>query len=251
MPNQKSTPRPSDAAGFAATRWTLVLAAARGSVSPCAAEAMAELCRLYWYPLYAYVRRQGHPVADAQDLTQEFFRRLLEKGYLANANRERGRFRNFLLTALQRFLVSEWRRTQAAKRREPDLSFWDGAVAEARYEAEPVTDLTPEKVYEKRWALLILEAVLARLREEAAQTGKVDLFEGLKSLLWGDTDAPSYRDLSVRLRMSEGALRIAAHRFRLRYRELLRAEIAQTVAEPGEVEAEMQHLWQALGGGGG
>ena len=222
------------------------MAAGRGS-APAAQEALEILCRTYWYPLYAYVRRQGLPLEDAQDLTQEFFRRLLEKEYIGLADPERGRFRTFLLTALKRFLVSEWRRGQAAKRGGAKPAFWDEAEAEARYQAEPSTDLTPEKIYEKRWALLLLDGVLARLGDEAVKAGKVELFEGLKSLLWGDRDVESYADLSAQLNMSEGALRIAALRFRQRYRELLRAEIAQTVAHPAEIDEELRHLFQVLG----
>jgi RNA polymerase sigma-70 factor (ECF subfamily) len=239
-PDRQTTPQQ-----FATTHWSVVLAATRDHL-PSAAEALETLCRAYWYPLYAFVRRQGHPVEDAQDLTQEFFRRLLEKGYLAHADEGRGRFRTFLLTALQRFLISEWRRAQAAKRRAPPLDFWDGALAEARYAVEPATELTPAKLYERRWVILIIEVVLRRLREEAVQTGKAALFEGLKSMLWGDGDLVSYRDLSTRLGLSEGALRIAAHRFRRRCRELLCAEIAQTVADPAEVDTELQYLLEAL-----
>jgi RNA polymerase sigma-70 factor (ECF subfamily) len=219
---------------------------ARDQVAPGAQEALERLCVAYWYPLYAYVRRQGHSVEDAQDLTQEFFRRLLEKEYLTLANRERGRFRTFLLTALRRFLVSEWRRSQAEKRGGGIPAFCEGVEAETRYQAEPVTNLTPEKLYEKRWGQLLLGRVLAQLRDEAARAEKLELFEGLKSLLWGDNEAGSYRDLSLRLAMNEGALRIAAHRLRRRYRELLRAEIGQTVAHPHQIDEEIRYLYQAL-----
>jgi RNA polymerase sigma factor (sigma-70 family) len=231
---------------FTTTHWSVVLAAGHSS-APGAQEALEQLCRAYWYPLYAYVRRQGHSVEDAQDLTQEFFRRLLEKKSLGAADQERGRFRTFLLTCLQRFLISEWRRDQADKRGGAKLAFWDGAAAEAHYCAEPVTELTPEKIYEKRWAVLLLERVQTRLREETAQAGKAELFDELKSLLWGDKAVGSYAELSEKLGMTEGALRIAAHRLRLRFRELLRAEIAQTVADPAEIDEEMRHLFQVLG----
>jgi RNA polymerase sigma-70 factor (ECF subfamily) len=231
---------------FATTHWSAVLIAGN-RVDPGAQEALEILCAAYWYPLYVYVRRQGHSIEDAQDLTQEFFRRLLENQYLALADRERGRFRTFLLTSLQRFLISEWRRSQAEKRGGGIPSFCDGAEAETRYRAEPVTDLSPEKLYERRWAQLLLGRVLGELRDEAARADKLELFEGLKSLLWGDKELGSYGDLSLHLGMSEGALRIAAHRFRQRYRELLRAEIAQTVAHQEEIDEEMRHLYQALG----
>lgn len=230
---------------FATTHWSAVLAAGTPSASDSQA-ALETLCATYWYPLYAYVRRQGHTVEDAQDLTQEFFRRLLQKEYLAFAKRERGRFRTFLLTSLQRFLVSEWRRSQAAKRSDHTHGFCIGLEAETRFQAEPMSQLTPERLYEKRWAQLLLGRVLEQLRQEAAQTNKSELFEGLKALLWGDTTSGSYRDLAVKSGMSEGSLRIAAHRFRQRYRELLRAEIAQTVTRPEEIDEEMRYLYQAL-----
>jgi len=232
-------PRRSD---FTATHWSVVLAAGSSS-SPDSQAALEKLCQTYWYPLYAYVRRCGRSPQDAQDLTQEFFARLLAKNYLSHADRDRGKFRNFLLTSLKRFLVNEWEKARAQRRGggQPVLS-WDAAASETRYCAEPADNSTPEKAFEKRWALTLLEQVLARLRDDFSASGKAEQFERLKILLWGEKGAPAYAEIAAKLGLSEGALKVAVHRLRQRYRELLREEVAHTVASPAEVDEEIRHL---------
>ncbi len=246
MPKQMPTPGHSDAAGFAATHWTVVLAAARGEEPSRAAEAMTELCGTYWYPLYAFLRRRGHETHEAEDLTQEFFARLLGPHFLAAVDRRKGKFRSFLLAALKHFLSDQRDRAQAQKRG----GGWvvlslDRLDAETRYAREPAQDLTPEKMFEKQWALSILERVLSRLHDELLAEGKAALFEALKDTLTG-VGAGGYAALGGRLGMSEGAVKVAAHRLRRRYRALLRAEIAQTVAGPDEVEDEIRYLLACL-----
>jgi len=237
--------RPDDASlsgGFPSTHWSVVLAAG-DSAAPHAREALAELCSKYWYPLYYYVRKQGYGPEDAQDLTQEFFARFLEKKSLTLADPHRGRFRAFLLTCLKHFLVNEWRRTGAAR-----SICGQGIVpvdthAEDRYCAEQVDDLTPEKAYEQRWALALLEQALARLGDEYVTAGKGAQFEALRGLLWGTNHAVSYADVAGGLDSSEGAVKTAVRRLRRRYREILRSEIAQTVATREELEDEVRWLF--------
>ncbi len=217
---------------FATTHWSLVVAAGQGD-SPDAKAALATLCQIYWYPLYAYVRRHGHNPHEAQDLTQEFFARLLEKDYLHDADRERGKFRSFLLTAFKHFLSKERDRANALKRGggRPTLSL-DLPAGEQRYRREPADQSTPETIYERRWALTLLDQVITRLREEFVAAGKGPLFERLKVFLTGERGPEPYARLAVELDLTEGALKVAIHRMRRRYRELLRAEIAQTVDTP-------------------
>jgi RNA polymerase sigma factor (sigma-70 family) len=243
----QSPVRPSDAAGFAATRWTLVLAAARGDVTPRSREAMEELCRLYWYPLYAYVRRRGHEAHEAEDLTQEFFLRLLAKNYLADLDPQKGKFRAFLLTSLKHFLANEWDRTHAQKRggREVVISL-DALKAESRYQLEPAHDLTPEKLFERQWALAVLDQVLVRLQAEFAAEGKQTVFDQLKPFLAAGRQAGGHAEAAARLGMTEGAVKTAVHRLRRRYRQLLREEIAQTVADPEEIDEEIRYLLACL-----
>ena len=246
MSNAPSNHEPSGAAGFAATRWTLVLSAARASQTPRAAAAMAELCRIYWYPLYAFIRRRGHPAPEAEDLTQEFFARLLEKHFLAAADREKGRFRTFLLMAVKRFLANEYDRAQAQKRGGGQrIVPWEGLEPETRYRLEPANTLTPERLFEQQWALTLLDQVLARLQAEMTAGGKAALFEAMKGHLAGSRDE-SYAATAARLGLSEGAVKVAVHRLRRRYRELLRDEIAQTVSSPEEIEEEIRHLFTCL-----
>ena len=247
MPKQPSTPGASDAAGFAATRWTLGLAAARGSVTPRAAEAMAELCRVYWYPLYAYVRRRGHDTHEAEDLTQEFFLRLLAKNYLAAVDREKGKFRAFLLASLKHFLANEWDRSQAQKRGGGQTVFPISTLdAENRYRLEPSHDLTPERLFERQWALTVLDQVLTRLQAEFSAEGKQAVFDKLKRFLTGGRESGGYALAAAELGMTEGAAKTAVHRLRRRYRELLRDEIAQTVARPEEIDEEIEYLLSCL-----
>lgn len=211
--------------------------------------ALEKLCQAYWYPLYAYVRRRGYSAHDAEDLTQGFFAHLLASSFLADANHERGRFRSFLLTGLNHFLADQWDRQKAQKRggRHQIISM-EVANAETRYQLEPVDNLTPEKIYEQRWAATVLSNVIVELRREYESDGKGSLFAGLKSSLTKARAAVSYAELSTQLNMSEGALRVAVHRLRQRYRELLRAEIANTVASSEDVEEELRYLFRVLAG---
>ena len=239
-------PGPRDAWHFASTRWSIVAAAGRKE-SPEAHAALAVLCQTYWYPLYAYARRRLGRAEDAQDLTQEFFARLVEKDYLQAADPGRGKFRSFLLTAFQRFLAKEHARAGAQKRggdrRSLSLEFQDG---EERYQHEPADPTTPETLYQRRWALTLLEQALARLRQEFTRTGRGQLFEALKGTLTGDGTGEPYEQIGGELGMSEPAVKTAAHRLRRRYQELLRAEVAQTVASPEEVEEELRDLFAAV-----
>jgi RNA polymerase sigma factor (sigma-70 family) len=247
MQDPSSTPGPSDAAGFAATRWTLVLAAARGCITPRAAEAMAELCRVYWYPLYAYIRRRGHETHEAEDLTQEFFLRFLAKNYLATVDREKGKFRAFLLASLKHFLANEWDRSQTQKRGGGQTIVPISTVdAENRYRLEPWHDLTPERLFERRWALTVLEQVLARLDAEVSAESNQAVFARLKQYLTGGRESGSYAEAAAELGMSEGAVKTAVHRLRRRYRQILRDEIAQTVAGPEEIDGEIEYLLSCL-----
>ena len=233
-----------DQAAFVTTHWTQVAQAAGTSGAENDA-ALEQLCRAYWYPLYAYVRRQGHEPEEAQDLTQAFFARLLQKRYLSHANPNRGRFRTFLLSSMQRFLVNEWQKSSARKRGGgiPAVSWHE---EETRYRADGCQADTPEKLFEKRWALALLESVLARLQAEAEAAGKSAQFSQLKLLLWGDNSGPAQGDIAPQLGLSAGALKVALHRLRKRYRELLRAEIARTVASPAEVDEELRYLISVL-----
>jgi RNA polymerase sigma factor (sigma-70 family) len=245
--DEKQEPAPPGSRQFATTRWTLVLAAGQRG-SPQSSAALATLCENYWYPLYAYVRRRGYEADEAQDFTQAFFTRLLERNDLAAADPRRGRFRSFLLTSLKHFLANEWDRNRAQKRGggRAALSI-DFGTAEERYRAEPAHDLTPEKIFERRWALVLLENVLARLHDESAQAGTADSFDRLKGFLTGEQSAGTYGQLAAELNMSEGAVKVAVHRLRRRYRELLRAEIEETVADPDEIDQEIRALFSALG----
>lgn len=231
---------------FATTHWTVVLAAGR-SGSQQAAVALEELCRTYWYPLYAYVRRHGHSREDAEDLTQGFFARLLEKNYLEGVSSEKGKFRAFLLVALKRFLVNEWDRANTQKRGGgvTPLSL-DWQDAEARYQINPADNLSPDKLYDRAWAVVVLERVITRLRDENNAEGKAGLYEKLRTFLMvGKADIP-HAQAAAELKMSEGAVRVAVHRLRRRYRELLRDEIAQTLANPAQADEELQALFSAL-----
>src|SRR5262249_29996499 len=229
---------------FATTRWSLVLAA-RDRAEPGAADALASLCALYWYPLYAYVRRRGHGADEAHDLTQEFFARLLEKDFLAAVDRGRGKFRSFLAAACNHFLANAHDRARAKKRGggRPVRSL-DAADAEGRYRAEPADDLTPEKLFERRWALALLQQVMTRLRDEFETRGKGRLFDRLRGFLVGEKGA-GYRRAAGELSLSEGAVKVAVHRLRQRYRELLHEEIGRTVETPEQVEEEVRELFAA------
>ncbi len=232
------------ASSFASTRWSLVIAAGRKSKLE-SRRALEELCAAYWYPLYAFARRRLDDVHRAQDLTQAFFARLLEKNLLASAKQERGRFRAFLITAFKNFLANEHEKDRAAKRGGgrpmPPLDFQAG---DQRYDLEPSHTWTPERLFERQWALTLLEQVLAALRKEYTALGKNKLFDRLKGQLTGED--VTYAALRDELDMSEGAIKTAAHRLRRRYRELLRREVAQTVSQEAEVNDEIQRLFKAL-----
>ncbi|RPI91514.1 MAG: sigma-70 family RNA polymerase sigma factor [Chloroflexi bacterium] len=231
---------------FAVTRWSVVLAAGK-SESTHARAALEELCRAYWQPIYAFVRRQGHSPHDAQDLTQEFFARLLEKKYLETVDPAKGRFRSFLLASLKHFLANEWDKARALKRGGGQvLLAIEAHSAETAYALEPVEHLNPDKLFERRWALALLHSVMARLREDYVRGGKTELFEQLKTTLTGERRSLPYADIGAALHTSEGAIKVAVHRLRQRYRELLRDEIERTVASPAEVDEEIRALFGAL-----
>jgi RNA polymerase sigma factor (sigma-70 family) len=229
---------------FPTTRWSLVVAAgdARRKQSR---SALVALCENYWYPLYAYLRRRGHPADEAQDLTQEFFIRVLEGRYLDSADPEKGRFRAFLLTSLKFFVADEADRQRAHKRGGGVVVPLEFSSGEERYQREPVHDDTPERIFERRWALSVLDRVADRLRSEFVQHGRPEHFEGLKVFLLGQADAP-YSALAREMNTSEGALKVAIHRLRKRYRELFRQEIADTVADPADIESEIRYLATVL-----
>lgn len=236
----------SSAARFATTHWSIVLAAGRTS-SPDSRRALTRLCETYWYPTYAYVRRRGHSREKAQDLTQEFFLRLLEKDVLQAADPMRGKFRSFLLASFNNFLANERRDARARKRGGGHVHLsLDFQSAEDRYQFEPVDQLTPERIYERRWAMTLLERALSRLRSEHVRVGKCDHFDELKVFLGGEGQRVSYKEIAEKLAMTEGAVKVSVHRLRRRCRELLRAEIAQTVAGPEEVDEELRYLFSAL-----
>jgi RNA polymerase sigma-70 factor (ECF subfamily) len=236
---------PAGSPRFATTRWSIVVAAGAGEDTAGRA-ALESLCTAYWYPLYAFERRGGTPAADAQDLVQGFFAELLEKDYLRQADRERGRFRTFLLAAFRHFASKAREKARALKRgggrKALPLDFEDG---ENRYLHEPADERTPERI----WALTLLDETLDRLRTEHDVAGRADLFEALRGTLGSaGAAAEPYAALGARLAMSEGAVKVAVHRLRKRYREVLRALIAETVAEPADVDDEIRHLLDALAG---
>ncbi|HRY51974.1 MAG TPA: sigma-70 family RNA polymerase sigma factor [Candidatus Paceibacterota bacterium] len=233
---------------FATTHWSVVLAAG-DSESPLAAEALEKLCRTYWYPLYVYVRRRGYEAPDAQDLTQDFFYRLLDRDWLAQVDRRKGKFRSFLLVAMNHFLANEWDRAKTVKRggRIFFQAYQDDAYEE-RFQEDASGERSPEQLYEQHWALALLETVLVRLREEATTTGRLEQFNELKGFLTGEKRSMTYADLAAKLSATEAALKMAVQRLRRRYGELLREEIANTVADPNDVEDELRHLMTVLSG---
>ncbi len=216
--------------------------------SPQSKAALAALCEIYWFPLYAYVRRSGYTSHDAQDLTQEFFAQLLEKDFLQSVDHRRGKFRSFLLAALKHFLSHQRERARAKKRGGGRVTLsLDFAVAENRYKLEPEDPSTPERLYHRRWALTLLDRVVRRLGEEHAGCGKAETFASLKEFLTAGKESRPYRRVAEELGMTEGAIKVAVHRLRRRYRELLTEEIAQTVADPAEIDEELRELFAAVG----
>jgi RNA polymerase sigma factor (sigma-70 family) len=231
---------------FETTQWSIVrnACASDGSRSRLALE---QLCEKYWLPVYSYVRRKGYKVEDCQDLTQEFFARLVADNRIAKADQQKGRFRSFLLTSLNYFLSDEWDKSRALKRgggiRNLSLHFDTG---EALYELEPVENMTPEQIYERRWALTLLETVLNRLRSEYDSGGKADLFQALTPCLVGERVNQPYSELASTLGSTESAVKSTVYRLRRRYRELLRTEIGNTVTCPEEVDDELRYLFSVL-----
>jgi len=224
-----------------------MVVAAADSQQKEAHSALASLCEGYWYPLYAYVRRRGYPADQAQDLTQEFFVRVLDGRYLDRADPEKGRFRAFILTSLKFFLADEADRNRAQKRGGGNLLSLEISSGEERYQRDPAHDETPERIFERRWALSVIDRVVEKLRNEFVHHGRPEHFERLKVFLLGQSDAP-YAALAREMNTSEGALKVAIHRLRKRYRELFRQEIADTVADPAEVESELRFLAAVLTG---
>ncbi|PYJ08885.1 MAG: RNA polymerase subunit sigma-24 [Verrucomicrobia bacterium] len=237
---------PDKTASFDHTNWFTVKQAGEPASARSDA-AKASFCKTYWYPIYFYVRRQGHGPEDAQDLTQEFFARMFEKNYLHTANPDKGKFRSFLLTMLKRFLADEWDRSRRQKRGGgAETISIDAQDTEFRYRNEPADELTPEKAFERRWASNLMEQVLSRLKHECVASGKATVFEELKPFLTCDDDRVPCAEAARKLHITEGNLKVTVHRLRQRYRDLLRAEIAQTVATPEQVEEEVQDLLAAF-----
>jgi len=231
---------------FSTTNWSVVLEAGRTDVAR-AAVALERLCRKYWYPIYAFVRRRGSDSHEAEDLTQAFFAYLIEKESLRQADRQKGRFRSFLLAALTNFLNNEWDKKRTLKRGgHRQIISLDEMVAEDRYRHEYSDSVTPEKLFERRWALTLMEQVLARLKQEYTKAGKVELFAKLEPLITGEVTTGLYAGLASDLAMKEESVRVALSRLRKRFGELLRSEIAQTVASPAEVDDEIRHLFAAI-----
>lgn len=257
MPGSENHPSTQAAGGdptpstdwFATTHWTLV-AAAGDQNSPAALAALEELCRTYWHPLYAYVRRRGHSREDAEDLTQGFFARLLERNDLAGLQSDRGRFRAFLLAAFNHFLANEWKHHRRQKRggdRRPLSLDWQ--AAESRYTSLGVDDLSPDRLYDRAWVVALLERVLARLEDACAAEGRGGFFQRVRGFLTMDRGEIPYAATASEVGLSEGALRVAVHRLRRRYRDLLREEVAQTLTDPARVDEELRALFAAFQAG--
>lgn len=245
-PEQHSTASPGGAA-FAPTHWTVILAA-QGDTTR-ANHAMQQLCQTYWSPIYAFVRRQGHTPHDAEDLTQEFFTRLLQKNYLGDLDRNKGKFRSFLLASLKHFLANEWDKVRAQKRGGgKQVVSIDQLIAESCGAFDLPDHVTAEKIFDRQWAVALLDTTLNRLRAEYHREGKETQFNLLKGTLTGDRASIPYADMAQKLGTSESNVKVIAHRLRQRYRELLRLEIANTVATSAEVEDELRQLFAALAG---
>jgi RNA polymerase sigma-70 factor (ECF subfamily) len=240
-----TTPRGSDA-WFVTTHWSLVLSA-QDSRSPRSRDALESLCRSYWYPLYSYARRRGCSPHDAEDLTQGFFARLLEKDYLKAAARDKGRFRTFLLVALKRYLANEWDRRHAQKRGgfAPVIPI-DQDLAESRFAAESPNNLPADILFDRQWAMTLLDQTMTQLQREYTASGRAQLFDYLRNCLARDESALPYAEIAARLNLTEPAVKMAVHRLRARYREILQHEIAQTVSTPEEIQEEIRHLFSAF-----
>jgi RNA polymerase sigma factor (sigma-70 family) len=247
LASEHSTPA-SSAPGdiFATTHWTVVLAAGRRH-TPQSDAALEELCRTYWFPLYAYVRRRGHTKEDGEDLTQAFFARLLEKNFLANLSGEKGKFRAFLLAALKHFLTNEWDKSQRQKRGGGSMHLsLDWQTADTKFQVAATNEPSPDQAFDREWALALLAKVIARLQNECAADGKAKLFEQLKVFLTTGSGETVQRETAKVLGLEEGAVRVAIHRLRKRYRILLREEISQTLSDSAQVDEEMRALFGAF-----
>jgi len=231
---------------FATTHWSVVLAAGQAE-SVSAQRALETLCRAYWYPIYAYVRRKGHKPEEAQDLTQEFFAQLIAKDHFRLADRNKGKFRGFLLSTLDFFLAREWSRAHRQKRG-GQFTFIsrDEQPPEERYQLEPADHETPERKFLRQWALTVLKQAMNALQAECEASGRAALFRQAKNLISGERHGAAYAQISQSLNMGEGAVRVAVHRLRQRYGELLRREVAHTLAGEDEVEEELRYLFQVL-----
>ena len=248
LANNTETASASQGTWFTTTHWSLILHA-QDTSSPLAAAALERLCRAYWYPLYVFVRRQGEDEESAKDLTQGFFARLLEKRCLAQVQREKGKFRSFLLAALKHFLSDERDKARAQKRGGGQtLISLNDSTGEERYRLEPVDTMDADKLFERRWALTLLEQARTRVREEYLESGKAGLYDHLKPFEAGDQNAPSYARVAAELGLTESAVKSAVFRMRQRYRELVREEVANTVDDPAEVDAEIRHLINVISG---
>ena len=240
-------PVPADAV-FATTHWSLVMRAG-DQRSPESATSLEKLCHSYWYPLYAYVRRQGHAPHDAQDLTQEFFSRLLESNALDAVHPSKGRFRSFLIASLHHFLANEWKHAQRQKRGGGHTHFsLDEEIAEGRYRHEPADTFTPENAFERRWAETLLQGVLDRLRAEWNEKDSIRHFDDLKPFLIDGNEAAPFAEAALRFGVTEASLKWAVHKLRCRYREIFREQIAHTVARPEEIDDEIRHLFSVMAG---
>ena len=245
-PEPAPAPRPSGQQWFATTHWSVVLAAGQSDSAQQEA-ALQQLCKAYWYPLYAYIRWRGHGPEDAKDLTQEFFLRLIEKNWLEGIATEGARFRSFLLTMLKAFLANAHDHAQAAKRGGGRIFVpLDAQEAEGRLGSEPVADQTPETIFERRWAMAVLDEALTRLRQAAEAAGKSGHFEALHPFLSREPDEGEYAAVAARLGMSNGAVGVAVHRLRQRYRDMLEATVADTLRDASQTEDEMRHIFLAL-----
>ena len=243
---QTDVPSAPNRNAFPATRWSLVISA-RDQDSPAAERALSELCELYWFPLYCFVRRKGHAPQDAEDLTQEFFRLVIEKNYFGTADAERGKLRSFLLVAMKNFLSDSWRAANAKKRGGGKVILsLDQKTAEDRYLVEPSHEQTPESLFELRWAQNRSNHIMNKLRAIYQDLGKADLFEALHEFIASNSADGSYGEASAKLGITEGAARVNVFRMRKRYGELLRAQIEETVASPEDAAGELQHIYKVL-----
>ena len=244
----RTSAEPSRRQTFVTTHWSVILSATQSDTTQ-AHDALAKLCQTYWHPLYAYVRRRGYSPEDAEDLTQGFFAALLQRNAVGSVSADKGRFRSFLLASLNHFLSDEWDKARAQKRGAGKVVSFDSQTAETWLDQVPSRDITPEKAFELRWAITMLEQVYRTLQEEHRQQGKGELFDVLRGTLAGPGNSAPYAELAQQLRTNEGAVKVAVHRLRQRYRALLREAIAQTVANEAEVDEEMRYLLRIVAGG--